>query len=284
MREHHIIGILLFLVALMPFAKVFMNDASRAQTITATGNAISAASTQYMSFMLNKNQLFNYFMNHYTNGFFEFQGESNYLYSTYITLNSMNELGNINELSPVAQSEILRAAQNYYDENMNADWFSPTYSYSYYEINTILGAKIPQSNMQSLQSNVLRFKMNNSIFSSVINTPQPNLEETMYALQLLSNLNYDLTPLKKDIINYINTQRAYTEDQTYYITQIAKSIGEQSQVPRTTLIGCVIKQYIPFVSSDSCALLLKQQNVLTYFPSALLLIASYAMLTFRRKR
>jgi hypothetical protein len=121
-----------------------------------------------------------------------------------------------------------------------------------------------------------------SIFRALSDAGKADLKETYHALSLLDAVGYDLTDVKKDVIGYINKERAYNEEDSYYITRIAEIIGEKSEVPRTTIIGCVIKQYVPFVDSSNCAKLLKEKNVFTYFPSAFLLIASYYMLTHRR--
>jgi hypothetical protein len=272
----------LLVLALMPFIKIYLTNPTASGGVETTGNAISAASSQYMGFLLNKEDLFNYFMEHYDKGFFKFEDEENYLYSTYITLDSMRELGNLDELSPTAVTRMISASQEYYDENKLANWFSPSYLYSYYAINEIFGKELSDEAREELAISVLRFKIEKSVFRALSDAGKPNLKETYYALMLLDAIDYDFSDVKRDVIGYINKERVYNEEDSYYITKIAVIIGEQSEIPRTTIIGCVIKQYIPFVDSNNCAKLLKEKNMLTYFPSAFLLIASYFMLTHRR--
>lgn len=273
------------LLAIIPFVKIYLTDPARGMGIEVTGNTISAASDQYMTFLLKKEELFNYFMTHYDKGFFKFQDEENYLYSTLITLESLRDLENLDELSPTAQNQIIKTSKQFYDDNKNSNWFSPTYTYSFYAINHILKSDEFSEDLKAeLAENALRFKINKSIFRSLSDAGKPELEETLHAIELLDGIGYDITDIKRDVIGYINVERVYGEEDSYYISRIAESIGEKSEIPRTTIIGCVIKQYIPFVDSANCAKLLKEKNVLTYFPSAFLLVASYFMLTYRGHR
>ncbi|MBR9679229.1 MAG: hypothetical protein GON13_03095 [Nanoarchaeota archaeon] len=281
MQNKHKWSFLLLVIALVPFIKLYLSNSTNNIGIEATGNAVSAASEQYMAFMLDQNELFNYFMDHYSKGLFKFEDEENHLQSTLIVLESIKEIGKLQELSATAQKNIITSAHEFYETNKLANSFSPTYTYAYYGINKILGNELGKNVEEELITNTLKFKMEKSIFMELSDAIKPDLKETLNALELLNGVEHDLTEIKKDVIAYINAERVYGEVDTYYISRIAELIGEESEIPRTTLIGCIIKQYIPFVNSDDCAKLLKEKNILTYFPSAFLLIASYFMLTYK---
>lgn len=279
-----IFALTLVFIAIIPFAKFFfsyndgLNLLGTEKSVISTGNIILGASDQYADFLINKEGVIEFLMNNYDKGFFHVDDE-NEIYSTMIALESLNKLEYIEELTGTMKRDILVATERYYTLNKGEDWFSPKLLYSYYRINDLLNAK---TLMNTLSDRVMMFKVVNSGFSSAVGDKAlAEVSETFYALKLLDSQNQSILTFKHDIISFLKSEPEFSEEEYLMIDEIGNIIGVDISVPRSAVVSCLIKTYIPFVDSTECSVLLREKNILVYIPSVLMVLLGYIMLVAR---
>lgn len=270
------IGWVLILLSVLPFFN-FYSSQKNFDSPLITGNTVRAVNTQLMGFLLDKEEIFNKLLSRYDNGLFVFDGSDNVLLDTLISVETIRELGLESELSVNFGSEVLRSVTNYYNNYKGEQWFSPSYSYSYYKLNEYYGSEVSQSVRDELIGLILKFQSSDGGFSKTVGL-RGDVVETYYALKGLKELGYDVTGFKSLVFNFLASQKGLSDLDKYYFFKVVELFDNRFKLGRETLLSCLVKSYLPFQDTSSCALILREHNVFLYLPSVGLLLLGWFLI------
>jgi len=273
MISRQLLGLLIIAIALIPFLNYYVSQGNPV-TAQITGNTVDALNGQLVGYLLNKENIFNDLMNHYSSGLFQFDKGLNPLLDTYLSIETIQNMELQDKLSINLKNEIYAKFSNYYTANGTKDWFSPSYTYPYYKIMTIYGNKLTTEQTNNMISSVIKFKNNDGGFSKTIGG-ESNILETYYAVSLLKETNYDLSILRNNLITYLSNAKTTSDIDSFYVVKTFQLIGENVKYDRNTVIACLIKNYLPLNNPSDCALILRDNNIIIYLPTLLLLLVGW---------